>query len=423
MEITRESVFNPPLFKQRYEAVAQIINKMQAKSVLDIGCSDGKFLTYMKEKCTSVEKIIGVDIDRSLLESNTYFLQPKPFEYIVKRAVPLNISLFCGSITQSDVRFHHVDLISCIEVIEHLYDDVLSMVPYNIFGILKPKAVVMTTPNAEYNQLFKGFSGLRHNDHKFEWTRNQFQQWCMRIERTYGYVVEFDGVGAPPADSKVGYCSQIAVFRQTDNKIAIEHNDLEYLMDLHSGVICHHVSENDGVCHRSLDEAIVPLCQKFNCNQMDVCYCTSYKTKLNKYKSFENAENFSLVYQVEYPYDNLSLNLEQKILDEIGYNIFLFFSDTDDQVEEVIEKRVPVKFFHSLSSIAKFNVNCDQLTSIIRQKFRISDDNQHVIFNVTLNSRRWYNYSDDDSEEEDEKRYEPSNEFIIGHIEEEESWD
>ena len=78
MEEVSESKFEPPLFKQRYEAVAQVINEIQAKSVLDMGCSEGKFLTYVKEKCATVEKIVGVDIDRSLLESNNYFIRPRP---------------------------------------------------------------------------------------------------------------------------------------------------------------------------------------------------------------------------------------------------------------------------------------------------------------------------------------------------------
>ena len=60
---------------------------------------------------------------------------------------------------------------------EHLDSPVLDDVPYSIFGILRPHVVVMTTPNAEYNVLFPEFSGFRHPDHRFEWTRHQFQTW------------------------------------------------------------------------------------------------------------------------------------------------------------------------------------------------------------------------------------------------------
>ena len=46
-----------------------------------------------------------------------------------------------------------------------------------VFGKMKPELVVMTTPNAEFNVLFPGCSGFRHWDHKFEWTRTEFQSW------------------------------------------------------------------------------------------------------------------------------------------------------------------------------------------------------------------------------------------------------
>ena len=58
---------------------------------------------------------------------------------------------------------------------------VLRDVPAAVFGFLRPKRVVMTTPNAEYNVLFPGFTGFRHFDHKFEWTRSQFQAWYTRM--------------------------------------------------------------------------------------------------------------------------------------------------------------------------------------------------------------------------------------------------
>ena len=61
----------------------------------------------------------------------------------------------------------------------------LNAVPAAVFGFLRPKRVVMTTPNAEYNVLFPNFSGFRHHDHKFEWTQHQFQTWYF-IKWLYG---------------------------------------------------------------------------------------------------------------------------------------------------------------------------------------------------------------------------------------------
>ena len=65
-----------------------------------------------------------------------------------------------------------------IELIEHLTPDVLEKFPQTVFGHMKPKIVIITTPNQEYNVLFEQFEGpFRHWDHKFEWTRSEFQNW------------------------------------------------------------------------------------------------------------------------------------------------------------------------------------------------------------------------------------------------------
>lgn len=61
--------------------------------------------------------------------------------------------------------------------IEHLDSPELEAVPPAMLGFLRPRVVVMTTPNAEFNVLFPGFTGFRHHDHRFEWTRLQFQTW------------------------------------------------------------------------------------------------------------------------------------------------------------------------------------------------------------------------------------------------------
>lgn len=50
--------------------------------------------------------------------------------------------------------------------------------PYNIFGYIRPLVVAVTTPNADFNVLFsKMGNSFRHWDHKFEWTREQFEDW------------------------------------------------------------------------------------------------------------------------------------------------------------------------------------------------------------------------------------------------------
>ena len=68
-------------------------------------------------------------------------------EFIVKpRNIQLHAQVFCGSIADLDDRLRDVDMVSAIELIEHLYPDVLEKVPKTIFGFIRPKVSIETEP-------------------------------------------------------------------------------------------------------------------------------------------------------------------------------------------------------------------------------------------------------------------------------------
>lgn len=62
-----------------------------------------------------------------------------------------------------------------------MYPDVLEAVPYNVFSFIRPRVAIFTTPNQEFNEVFLKSNKFRHSDHKFEWTREQFQAWYVKI--------------------------------------------------------------------------------------------------------------------------------------------------------------------------------------------------------------------------------------------------
>lgn len=113
--------------------------------------------------------------------------------------------------------------------IEHLYPADLEALPFNIFALIKPKIAIFTTPNADFNILFENFNGMRHLDHKFEWSRVQFEDWSRNITIRFPfYSVYFLGVGqGVPGTEKFGCVSQVAVFTLRDNNIDIFENELE----------------------------------------------------------------------------------------------------------------------------------------------------------------------------------------------------
>lgn len=77
-----------------------------------------------------------------------------------------------------------LDLIMIISrSIEHLDPPVLEAFPVTTLGTYKPKVMVVSTPNADFNVNFPKLkygtpeSIMRNDDHRFEWTRNEFETW------------------------------------------------------------------------------------------------------------------------------------------------------------------------------------------------------------------------------------------------------
>lgn len=142
-------------------------------------------------------------------------------DHVKKRTHELNVEVWYGDVSINNPNFTNTDAVVAIELIEHLYPQVLDEVPYQIFENLNPKIAIFSTPNCEFNKVFDLEPGkFRHDDHKFEWTRQQFIDWCNNIiERFPDYSVRIEGIGKPPIGydvEDVGYSSQLALFVRKD---------------------------------------------------------------------------------------------------------------------------------------------------------------------------------------------------------------
>jgi hypothetical protein len=121
------------------------------------------------------------------------------------------LTMFQSSLTYRDARLAGLDAAVLMEVIEHVEPDRLSALERVVFGFAAPRAVVVTTPNREYNPEYGLAEGARrHRDHRFEWDRGEFTRWASRVGAAYGYAVRFGGVGkeSPAAGSP----TQLALF-------------------------------------------------------------------------------------------------------------------------------------------------------------------------------------------------------------------
>jgi 3' terminal RNA ribose 2'-O-methyltransferase Hen1 len=122
------------------------------------------------------------------------------------------IRLIHGSLMYRDARLAGYDAAAVVEVIEHLDPPRLRAFERVLFEFARPATVVLTTPNREYNATFEGLpaGAFRHRDHRFEWTRAEFQVWSEDMAERFGYSVRFLPVG--PEDPDLGAPTQMGVF-------------------------------------------------------------------------------------------------------------------------------------------------------------------------------------------------------------------
>ncbi|CAB79092.1 putative protein [Arabidopsis thaliana] len=177
--------FKPSLSKQRLEYVVKHIKESSASTLVDFGCGSGSLLASILDCPTSLQTIAGVDIS-------------------------------------------HKSLTRAAKVIEHMEEDQASQFGKTVLSLFRPKLLIVSTPNIEYNTNFhksgppnhpknRSMSSqlpkFRNQDHKFEWTRKQFKQWASKLAKRHNYSVYFSGVGGS-GKGDPGFASQIVVFRR-----------------------------------------------------------------------------------------------------------------------------------------------------------------------------------------------------------------
>ncbi|CAA7394053.1 unnamed protein product [Spirodela intermedia] len=226
-----QALFSPPLSKQRVDFAMGLINSTSATSLVDFGCGSGSLLDSLMEHQTTLEKVVGVDVSTRGLCRAAKILHAKlakedsPVGSSIKSAV-----LYGGSITDYDSRLHGFDVGTCLEVIEHMEEDQAGLFGEVVLSLFCPRLLIISTPNYEYNPVLQGSlmaaeeddrgeksrtapCRFRNHDHKFEWTRGQFERWAVDLASRHSYRVDFGGVGGSPG-VEPGFASQIAVFRR-----------------------------------------------------------------------------------------------------------------------------------------------------------------------------------------------------------------
>ncbi|NOK62502.1 MAG: 3* terminal RNA ribose 2*-O-methyltransferase Hen1 [Chloroflexi bacterium AL-W] len=195
------------LHQQRLAAVVATLKQCGARTVIDLGCGEGKLLALLLEE-TQFSRIAGMDVSFRMLEIAQKSLK---LDRLAAKQ-PERIMLFQGSLVYRDPRLHGYDAAAIVEVIEHLDPPRLAAFERVVFEFARPSGVIITTPNAEYNTKWETLPAgtMRHPDHRFEWSRTEFQAWAQRVGARFGYQVNLHAIG--DEDEQVGSPSQMAVF-------------------------------------------------------------------------------------------------------------------------------------------------------------------------------------------------------------------
>lgn len=203
------------LHTQRLSVVAERLKALGARSVADLGCGEGRLLRRLLAD-RSFQRILGMDVSHRSLETAASRLK---LDRMPERQRQ-RIELVQGSLLYRDRRLEGFDAAALVEVIEHLDPPRLAALQRVLFEQARPRAVLVTTPNREYNVLFPTLpqGRLRHGDHRFEWTRAEFAAWAEQTAGRFGYGVVVEPVG--PADATHGAPSQMAVFTRGDGGAA-----------------------------------------------------------------------------------------------------------------------------------------------------------------------------------------------------------
>lgn len=198
------------LVHQRITAVLELLRRVGAQRVVDLGCGEGLLLRELLAHSEFTD-IVGVDVSARQLDRAARLLNLDAMPDR-KRA---RITLLQSSAVYRDNRLAGYDAVVLMEVVEHVDLDRLPALQRCVFEVARPDSVVVTTPNAEYNVRYPHLAPgeMRHPDHRFEWHRAEFGRWTDDVASRYGYDVQRLPVGE--ADPEVGSPTQLALFRRT----------------------------------------------------------------------------------------------------------------------------------------------------------------------------------------------------------------
>lgn len=191
----------------RYEKIVDFIRTIPKRdTVVDLGAGEGK-LSVKLGYLDGVKEILSVEpSNKSRVRAIQRFEEAEGTDGFT---LPTSLA---GSLFYFDDRLVNKDIMVLCEVIEHIDEYRIPKMMEAIFRSYQPRVLIVTTPNQEYNVIYDMDETMRHHDHRFEWTRDDFQENCEQWIKESPYYIQFEGIGEEHPE--YGTPTQMAIFRR-----------------------------------------------------------------------------------------------------------------------------------------------------------------------------------------------------------------
>nr|WP_263328550.1 3' terminal RNA ribose 2'-O-methyltransferase Hen1 [Neobacillus sp. Marseille-Q6967] len=191
----------------RYEKIVDFIGTLpKRETIVDLGAGEGK-LSVKLGYLDGVKEILSIEpSNKSRVRAIQRFEEAEGTDGFTP---PTSLA---GSLYYYDDRLVNKDIMVLCEVIEHIDEYRIPKMMEIILKDYHPKVLIVTTPNKEYNVIYDMDETMRHHDHRFEWTRTEFQQKCVQWMNKSPYHIDFDGIG--DEHPEYGHPTQMAIFRR-----------------------------------------------------------------------------------------------------------------------------------------------------------------------------------------------------------------
>ncbi|KAE9416897.1 hypothetical protein Angca_009072 [Angiostrongylus cantonensis] len=228
--VSKPAFFTPPLQHQRNEFVRNKIEchmertgeKFRKLAVLGCGSLSLERFLMTSLGGMGIERVLSVDIDKHELAKGLKLLRSseRRCERIICNSFsfPVLLEIYQGDILEHDERLTGSACVCSTEVVEHIPKADATRFVRSVLLNVQPELFIISTPNHDYNEAFGLPHGqFRHDDHKFEFSRQGFRLWLHGIISEFAslYDYEVDYVGNVRNFTRLGGATQFGtIFRK-----------------------------------------------------------------------------------------------------------------------------------------------------------------------------------------------------------------